>query len=176
MTRAACPRARRRGVSASSARRASSGLGGCVAGGRADDPAQAASPERLAERAAGAGEFFLGLFEDTPAPADASGGGAAAADADGGGGELVGFVCGTTAAGRELTEETMGAHAPGGALLCVHSVVVAPRLRRRGAARAMLGAYLRAVAAGGGDGERGGGGGVREVGWGSGSIVGTRGR
>ena len=101
---------------------------------------EAASPARLAERATVAGEFFLGLF-------DISGGAAPAADPP-----LVGFVCATAAplAGG-LTEAAMGTHDAAGELLCVHSVVVAPRWRpgRRGA---MLRAYLRAVAGGGGGG------------------------
>ena len=103
---------------------------------------EAASPARLAERASVAGEFFLGLF-------DVSAGAArAAADAP-----LVGFVCATAAplAGG-LTEAAMGAHDAAGELLCVHSVVVAPRWRRQGVASAMLRAYLRAVAGGGGGG------------------------
>ncbi len=93
---------------------------------------EAASPARLAERATVAGEFFLGLF-------DISGGAAPAADPP-----LVGFVCATAAplAGG-LTEAAMGTHDAAGELLCIHSVVVEPRWRRKGVASAMLRAYFK---------------------------------
>ncbi|CAE8619933.1 unnamed protein product [Polarella glacialis] len=82
----------------------------------------------MAQRLREAGEFFWALFD---AKDDA----------------LVGFVCGTCAKGSSLTHESMEEHVPGGALLCVHSVVVRPDLQRRGIAAAMLREYLRAVAA-----------------------------
>jgi len=87
---------------------------------------EAATPEKLAQRAEHAGEYFLGLF----GPKE----------------ELVGFVCGTTTAGDSLTEETMSTHDAAGTLLCIHSVVVAERYRRCGVAVAMLKTYMTAVA------------------------------
>ena len=86
---------------------------------------EAASAEKLAFRAERAGPYFLGLH----GPDD----------------ELLGFICGTTTAGSKLTDETMSTHEPSGTLLCIHSVVVAERYRRRGVAVAMLETYLRAV-------------------------------
>ncbi|CAE7193666.1 unnamed protein product [Symbiodinium necroappetens] len=89
---------------------------------------EAASPENLALRQRVANDFFWGAFEKSN-------------------GSLVGFVCGTCAAGTSLTHESMEKHVPGGELLCVHSVVVQKHLRRKGVASAMLREYLRAVAA-----------------------------
>ena len=58
-------------------------------------------------------------------------------------GAVVGFVCGTRTAAPALTHASMSTHDPEGPLLCVHSVVVDPGLRRKGLARKMLRAYLR---------------------------------
>lgn len=52
-------------------------------------------------------------------------------------GTIVGFICATRAAEPTLTHESMRAHVPGGASLCIHSVVVDARHRRQG-----LGAHL----------------------------------
>ena len=57
-------------------------------------------------------------------------------------GEIAGFVNGTLTTSSELTHDTMSTHEPTGSLLCVHSVVVAPELRRKGLALSMLGRYL----------------------------------
>ncbi|CAN0519649.1 unnamed protein product, partial [Scytosiphon promiscuus] len=54
------------------------------------------------------------------------------------GGELVGFVCGTCSQGEELSHESMHLHDPTGQTLCIHSVAVAEKFRRRGYATAML--------------------------------------
>lgn len=58
---------------------------------------------------------------------------------------LVGFICGTTTGGEELTEETMSTHDPQGHHLCIHSVVVAGALRMQGLARFMLASYIKHV-------------------------------
>lgn len=61
--------------------------------------------------------------------------------------QVVGFVCGTCTSAPTLTHESMSKHDPEGSLLCVHSVVVDPSLRRRGLATRMLRAYTGYVAA-----------------------------
>ena len=86
---------------------------------------EAASRESLAARIAQAPECFL-LAED---------------DA----GDLLGFVCGTRSVDDTLTHANMGRHDPGGASLCVHSVVVAAPHRRRGVGGALLGRARRGV-------------------------------
>ena len=53
-------------------------------------------------------------------------------------GELAGFVCGTLSQGEELSHESMHLHDADGATLCIHSVAVAEKFRRRGYATAML--------------------------------------
>lgn len=88
---------------------------------------EAASPEQLESRQREAGAYFLGTFDEA--------------------GVLVGFVCGTRAAGPALTDESMERHVPNGPLLCVHSVVTRPEMRKRGVASVMLRGYLQAVAA-----------------------------
>lgn len=55
-----------------------------------------------------------------------------------GDGELVGFVCGTCSQGEELSHESMHLHDPTGQTLCIHSVAVTEKFRRRGFATAML--------------------------------------
>lgn len=92
---------------------------------------EAASPESLAFRQANAGEFFLE---------------ARLTSGEGIAGEMVGFVCGTCCPGSELSHETMSLHDPAGPTLCIHSVVVAERFRRRGYATTMLKACLERVA------------------------------
>eukprot|EP00397_Hematodinium_sp_SG-2012_P059722 GEMP01076901.1.p1 GENE.GEMP01076901.1~~GEMP01076901.1.p1 ORF type:complete len:176 (+),score=45.16 GEMP01076901.1:38-565(+) len=104
---------------------------------------EAAAEKTLIYRQEVAGSFFYGLFGDVAdgdndvvtknpdacLPVDS----------------LVGFVCSTLAQG-ELTEETMTKHDANGATLCIHSVVVAEKHRRRKLATKMLAAYLDAVA------------------------------
>ncbi|CAM9592686.1 unnamed protein product [Ectocarpus sp. 4 AP-2014] len=101
---------------------------------------EAASPENMRFRRTNADDFFL---EATLKTAGESGGGG------GGGGEeeeLVGFVCGTCSQGEELSHESMHLHDPNGQTLCIHSVVVAEKFRRRGYATEMLKAYVESVA------------------------------
>ena len=86
---------------------------------------EAASPESLEFRQREAGPYFYGAFD--------------------GDGSLCGFICGTVAPGLELKEESMAEHHPDGPTLCIHSVVVSEALRRQGAARGMLDAYVQAV-------------------------------
>jgi GNAT superfamily N-acetyltransferase len=65
---------------------------------------------------------------------------------------LAGFVNGTLSAEASLRHESMFKHDPRGHTLCVHSVVVDRRLRRKGLGLAMLRRYvehLRAARAGG---------------------------
>eukprot|EP00968_Pinguiococcus_pyrenoidosus_P013410 scaffold1220_cov259-Pinguiococcus_pyrenoidosus.AAC.82 len=75
---------------------------------------EAASLDSLQFRQAHAGEYFYGAFDGSEA--------------------LRGFVCATVAPGDELTQETMAEHHPDGSTLCIHSVVVASDLRRKGIA------------------------------------------
>ncbi|CAN0176643.1 unnamed protein product [Ectocarpus fasciculatus] len=82
-------------------------------------------------RRANAGDFFLEATLKTSGE---------------GGGELVGFVCGTCSQGEELSHESMHLHDPNGQTLCIHSVVVAEKFRRRGYATAMLKTYVENVA------------------------------
>jgi len=89
---------------------------------------EAASLDSLQFRQAHAGEYFYGAFDGSEA--------------------LRGFVCATVAPGDELTQETMAEHHPDGSTLCIHSVVVASDLRRKGVATAMLREYCKAVALG----------------------------
>jgi GNAT superfamily N-acetyltransferase len=65
-----------------------------------------------------------------------------------GGDEIVGYVCGTCSSASSLTHESMAAHDPDGALLCVHSVCVAEPHRRKGVATKLLSAYMHYVAGG----------------------------
>jgi predicted GNAT family N-acyltransferase len=59
---------------------------------------------------------------------------------------VVGFVCGTRSNATHVTQESMGSHEPDGSLLVIHSVCVAPDLRRLGVATRLLAAYLRFAA------------------------------
>lgn len=47
-------------------------------------------------------------------------------------------MCGTCSQGEELSHESMHLHDPNGQTLCIHSVVVAEKFRRRGYATEML--------------------------------------
>lgn len=57
-------------------------------------------------------------------------------------GEMVGFICGTCCPGSELSHETMSGHDPAGPTLCIHSVVVDEKFRRKGYATTMLKVYV----------------------------------
>jgi len=59
---------------------------------------------------------------------------------------IVGFVCGTLAAGQHLTHSSMSQHNPQGNTLCIHSVVVAPSFRRQKVGTKMLQEYMEAIA------------------------------
>lgn len=98
---------------------------------------EAATLDGLRMRQRVAGSFFLGCYYGDGVP-------------DVGSGALIGFVCGTCCAGTELTDETMSTHsdAPDATTLCIHSVVVEERHRRRGIATAMLREYLRRLVRG----------------------------
>ncbi|GAX80477.1 hypothetical protein CEUSTIGMA_g7916.t1 [Chlamydomonas eustigma] len=61
--------------------------------------------------------------------------------------KIAGFTCGTCSTAPELTHASMSQHEPDGQLLCVHSVVIAEGLRRKGCATKMLQAYIRYVQA-----------------------------
>ncbi|KNC54042.1 arylalkylamine N-acetyltransferase [Thecamonas trahens ATCC 50062] len=89
---------------------------------------EAASRDGMAMRLAQAGEYFLGLYES---------------ETD----ELVGYVAATLSAHDVLDHECMSAHVADGHTLCIHSVVVADRLRRQGLAVAMLKEYVARMAA-----------------------------
>jgi len=56
---------------------------------------------------------------------------------------VVGFICATRC--KEFAADAMSTHLPGGPLLAVHSVVVAPEFRRMGVATAMMRNYVSAV-------------------------------
>ncbi|CAD7944240.1 unnamed protein product [Amoebophrya sp. A25] len=93
---------------------------------------EAASPEKLEYRLKNAGDFFCGLFRGNAQDQDQS------PDA------LVGFICSTLALG-ELTEESMSQHNPTGTTLCIHSVVIDERYRRRKLSTGMLVRYVEHV-------------------------------
>ena len=57
-------------------------------------------------------------------------------------GAVVGFVCGTQTHAGALTHDSMGTHEAGGHLLCIHSVCVEEKERRRGLGLRLLKAYL----------------------------------
>ena len=59
-------------------------------------------------------------------------------------GTIVGFILATQCAG-EMTHDSLYEHSDTGETLCVHSVCVDPRLRRRGLALDMLRHYMRTV-------------------------------
>ena len=88
-------------------------------------PDEAASAERMAMRLQEANPFFLGRYEE--------------------GSTLVGYVCGTLTAHDRLDEESMASHDPQGAVLCIHSVVVAPTRRGCGVAKDMMRAYCNYI-------------------------------
>ena len=83
---------------------------------------EAATRDNLRLRLAEAGDYFWGASDEKLG--------------------LVGFVCGTLAHGEKLTDESMQRHVPDGKTLCVHSVVTAAPLRRKGVGRWMMKCYM----------------------------------
>ncbi|KAJ2840367.1 hypothetical protein FBU31_000472 [Coemansia sp. 'formosensis'] len=63
---------------------------------------------------------------------------------------LVGYIMGTQAGAALVTHESMGRHDPRGSTVCVHSVCVDPRWRRRGVASMLLKKYTEMVRCRGG--------------------------
>ncbi|KAI5117345.1 hypothetical protein M0805_006244 [Coniferiporia weirii] len=106
-----------------------------VAGFPADE---AATLERFYSRQAQAPELFFGAF--LPPRSDDSSSFIHRRT-------LVGYTCATRAAGSTLTHASMSAHDPTGNAICIHAVGVAPALRRRGIARALLRAYVQRLRA-----------------------------
>lgn len=86
---------------------------------------EAADEAKLRQRIQKAPAFFRGAYDPD--------------------GNLCGFICGTLTSAKTLTDESMSLHEPGGSKLCIHSVVVDSKLRRRGIASWMLQAYMRHV-------------------------------
>eukprot|EP00047_Mylnosiga_fluctuans_P015784 m.49275 g.49275 ORF g.49275 m.49275 type:complete len:166 (+) comp6103_c0_seq1:1311-1808(+) len=62
-------------------------------------------------------------------------------------GELAGYICATQSGGAHLEEESMRVHNPEGAAVCIHSVCVDPRYRRKGIALQLLRRYIAHVPA-----------------------------
>lgn len=58
---------------------------------------------------------------------------------------MVGLICGTCCQGSELTHASMDGHDPDGPTLCIHSVAVAEKLRRRGYATTLLKVCMKLV-------------------------------
>ena len=85
---------------------------------------EAATPASMAKRVAEAGDIFL-----VARPAS--------------GGPIVAFVCSTRTSSVEYTHEAMEQHEAGTSSVCIHSVCVDKRWRRRGVARAALAEYVR---------------------------------
>jgi predicted GNAT family N-acyltransferase len=85
---------------------------------------EAASLENLTYRLINAPQFFLAAYRS---------------------GQLLGYVCSTATQYPTLTHESMFIHQPAGTLLCIHSVVVSPSLRRQGIATRMLKEYISMV-------------------------------
>jgi ribosomal protein S18 acetylase RimI-like enzyme len=56
---------------------------------------------------------------------------------------VIGFICGTRC--HTFTHDSMTVHVPDGAILAIHSVVVAESYRRRGIASQMLQHYVRTI-------------------------------
>lgn len=59
--------------------------------------------------------------------------------------EIIGFVNGTLTSSPTLTHESMSNHEPTGRNLCIHSVVIHPKYRRRGYAKQMLSKYVQRI-------------------------------
>eukprot|EP01067_Filipodium_phascolosomae_P008997 Filipodium_phascolosomae@DN7918_c0_g1_i1.p1 len=102
------------------------------------DAESAASEERFKSRQKQAPYLFYCLHH-VSAPGGVGGGA-------GGGGRVVAHITSTCSEG-ELTEDSMGQHLEGGDNICIHSVAVKDKLRRRGIALAFLKVYLRRLAA-----------------------------
>jgi len=87
-------------------------------------PDEAATAEKLTFRAKHASDFFLVARI---------------------GEEIVGFICGTLSETQQLVEETMSEHNSGGKYLCIHSVVVAEKFRRKKIGVQMMQQYLQFI-------------------------------
>ncbi|TFK65991.1 acyl-CoA N-acyltransferase [Pluteus cervinus] len=84
---------------------------------------EAASLEAFRYRQSQASDLFLGAYlPDTN--------------------ELVGYVCSTLSPTTSLTHESMSNHIPGSATVCIHSVCVAQKHRRKGVGLALLQEYI----------------------------------
>jgi ribosomal protein S18 acetylase RimI-like enzyme len=82
-----------------------------------------ATREKLQLRLEKAPELFMGAFNSNN--------------------ELIGFICSTATHSSTLTHETMSQHESGGGTVCIHSVVVDNRYRRKGIGSRMLEEYLK---------------------------------
>ncbi|CAH1774273.1 unnamed protein product [Owenia fusiformis] len=85
---------------------------------------EAASRQMLVYRQDEAPELFLGCFIRST---------------------LIGFICATRYHGTSLTGESMNMHIPNGGSVCIHSLCVAPDMRRKGVGTVLLTAFLEAV-------------------------------
>jgi ribosomal protein S18 acetylase RimI-like enzyme len=85
---------------------------------------EAASLETLIYRLSNAPLFFLAAYRSD---------------------QLLGYICSTATQSPTLTHESMFVHQPAGTLLCIHSVVISPSLRRQGIATRMLKEYINMV-------------------------------
>lgn len=88
---------------------------------------EAATPEKLHYRAEHAADLFWVLkHSSSPSSPDKA---------------VIGFICATSAE-DSLTHDTMSVHVPGGAVCCIHSVVITEELRGKGLATLMMQHYL----------------------------------
>ncbi len=117
---------------------------------------QMCSAENFAYRLAHASPFFkAAVTTQQQQPNDASSEDASAEDATAASNtdavtavpppRVLGFVVGTLSDSSALDHSSMFAHSPSGRFLCIHSVVTATEVRRRGIAKAMIREYGRAV-------------------------------
>ncbi|KAJ2725558.1 hypothetical protein GGI07_001186 [Coemansia sp. Benny D115] len=86
---------------------------------------EAASLENMLYRFTNAPHLFLGAFGEND--------------------ELLGYIMSTQGASALVTHESMSKHDPNGPTVCIHSVCVAPKWRRRGIALRLLNAYTESV-------------------------------
>ena len=59
--------------------------------------------------------------------------------------QLIGFVNGTKTSSTTLTHESMSTHEPNGETLCIHSVVIDPKYRRKGYGTLLTKKYIEHV-------------------------------
>eukprot|EP01080_Neovahlkampfia_damariscottae_P003819 gene3819-6980_t len=83
---------------------------------------EAASKENLLYRLKNAGDYFLGHFDENE--------------------KIIGYVCGTLSNDEKLTHDSMFEHVKNGETLCIHSVVVAEKARRKGLGTKIMNEYL----------------------------------